>query len=750
MKLNFPRRRMILFYTAYLVCTINGIAQKNIPTYLDEAIPMEERIENALLLMTLEEKIAMCHAQSKFSTPGCPRLGIPEIWMSDGPHGVRMEFEWDTWTHADWTNDSCTAFPALTCLAATFNPQLSYEYGKAIGEEARFRKKDIILGPGVNIYRTPLSGRNFEYMGEDPYLSSIMVVPYIEGVQKNGVAACMKHFALNNQEKWRNSINIEVSNRALHEIYLPAFKAGVEKGKVWAVMGSYNKYKGMYCSHNDILINRILKGDWNFNGVLITDWGSAHDTEQAAKYGLDIEMGTWTNGLSWGLSAAYNKYHMAQPFLRKIQNNELPESLLDDKIRRILRLCFRTNMNRNRPWGSFGTVEHANIARRIAEEGIVLTKNEQSFFPIPKDKNIKIAVIGENAIKKLTEGGGSSELKPKKEIPPLQGLIEKYGKGNVLYSMGYASGPPSYDEIIPSPYNADSLLTAAVNIAEQADIVLFIGGLNKNNSEDCEGDDRKDFHLSFGQDKLINELLKVNRKLGVILISGNAVAMPWIKEVPGIIQSWYLGSESGTALANIISGETNPSGKLPFSYPKRLEDNSAHYFGTESYPGDSLNVYYKDDIFVGYRWHDTRKITPLFAFGHGLSYTTFKYGTLNTDKENYLTTDTIRIQFPITNTGNRDGAETVQIYIGQKKPSIPRPTKELKGFQKVFLKTGETKMVTINIAVWDLAYYDESEQKWLVEVDKYNIYCASASDNIKTQKQVVIKEQKSKEKDILK
>lgn len=334
--------KKLFFYGLFSLFLLQANGQsKQVPVYLDDSKPVETRIEDALSRMTLEEKIAMIHAQSKFSTPGVPRLGIPEIWMSDGPHGVRMEIDWDTWNHAGWTNDSCTAFPALTCLAATFNPELSLKYGNALGEESRFRKKDVILGPGVNIYRTPMNGRNFEYMGEDPYLASKMVVPFIKGVQQNGVAATMKHFALNNQELWRGHIDVEVSDRALYEIYLPAFKAGVEDGGVWAIMGSYNKYRGQYCSHHERLINQILKGEWKYDGIVVTDWGSAHDTREAALYGLDVEMGTWTNGLTWGESFAYDNYYLAQPYLRMLKSGELPMSTLDDKVRRVLRLNFR-------------------------------------------------------------------------------------------------------------------------------------------------------------------------------------------------------------------------------------------------------------------------------------------------------------------------------------------------------------------------------------------------------------------------
>jgi len=700
--------------------------------YLDESKPTNERIEDALKRMTLEEKIAICHAQSKFSTPGCPRLGIPEIWMSDGPHGVRMEFAWDSWSHADWTNDSCTVYPALSCLAATFNPALSLQYGNAIGEEARYRKKDIILGPGVNIYRTPLNGRNFEYFGEDPFLTSKLVVPYILGVQKNGVAACMKHFALNNQEHLRDVINVEASDRALNEIYLPAFKAGVIEGKVWAVMGSYNKFRGQYSSHNELLVNKILKGDWKFDGVLLTDWGSAHNTDEAARNGLDIEMGSWTNGLTWGLSSAYDNYYLAQPFLKKIKNGTLPVSLLDEKVRRILRLNFRTNMDRNRSYGKKLTPEHKAIALKIAEEGIVLLKNDKGFFPIEAGRYKKIAVIGENAVKKLTQGGGSSELKPQEEISPLQGMINKYGKEHVVFSLGYASGEPNYSNELPSPYNSDSLVAAAIETAKNTDVVILFGGLNKNFRQDCEGDDRKNMELPFGQNELITKLLEVNKNLGIVIMSGNAVSMPWINKVNGLMQSWYLGSQGGVASANIISGAANPSGKLPFTIPKKLEDNGANSFGSKVYPGDSINVVYKEDILVGYRWFDTKKIEPLFPFGYGLSYTTFAYGKAKTDKAIYGKDETVKVSFTLTNSGKIDGAEIAQLYITQKNPTLIRPAKELKGFTKTFLKAGETQTVEMYLKVSDMAYYNDKIGAWTLEPDDYVISVAASSRSIKS------------------
>lgn len=700
---------------------------------------IENKIDSIISLLTLEEKVAMCHAQSKFSTPGVDRLGIPEIWMSDGPHGVRGEINWDDWGYANWTNDSITAFPALTCLAATFNPKLSKEYGISLGEEARYRKKDVLLGPGVNIYRTPLNGRNFEYMGEDPYLASKMVVPYIQGVQQNGVAACVKHFALNNQELWRNHINVEVSDRALYEIYLPAFKAAVIEGKVWSLMGAYNQFKGQYTTHNQILMNTFLKEDWAFDGVVISDWGSTHNTNEAALNGLDIEMGTGTDGLTTSTKNTYDYYYLANPFLEKLKNNEVSEDVLNDKVRRILRLMFRTNMNPNRSFGRMNNQEHLDVARKIAAEGIVLLKNENSFFPINPSKKITIAVIGENATKSMTIGGGSSELKAKKEISPLQGLKNKYKNATILYGLGYASGPSAYGRVIPSTLDADKLKNEAVALASKADVVLFFGGLNKNHQQDCEGGDRQEFELPFGQNELLNELLKVNKNIGVLLVSGNAVEIPWIDNVKALMQTWYLGSETGNAIADVISGDVNPSGKLPFSFPKKLNDNAAHSFGKLSYPGDSINQYYKEDILVGYRWHDTKKIKPLFAFGEGKSYTTFKLSDFKTDKKEYAQNETITISGNVINTGEIDGAEVVQVYVGKSKSKVKRALKELKGFQKVTVLKGGTESVEILINTNDLSFYDESISNWNLEKGDYLIYVGNASNNISKEIKITIK-----------
>lgn len=731
--------RLKLFLFALLA--VSGLQAQTImkPIYLDKNQPIEKRVEDALSRMTLEEKVAMCHAQSKFSSHGVPRLGIPEIWMSDGPHGVREEIEWDAWGAAKWTNDSCTAFPALTCLAATFNPALSHAYGVAIGEEARYRRKDILLGPGVNIYRTPLNGRNFEYMGEDPYLASEMCVPYIQGVQENGVSACVKHFALNNQETWRGHIDVQLSDRALYEIYLPAFKAAVEKGDVWSVMGSYNQLRGEHCCHNDLLLNKILKGDWKFDGVVVTDWGGAHDTKQAAMNGLDIEMGSYTNGLTSESTFTYNDYFLADPFLKMLKDGEVPMSVLNDKVRRILRLTFRTTMMPDRPYGRFVCEDHSTTARRVAEEGVVLLKNDKQFLPVAPGKYKKIAVIGENASRSMTEGGGSSTLKVKYEVSPLDGFKEVYGADHIVYAKGYSSGPSVYGQVIAPKEDQTALFDEAVKAARNADVVFYVGGLNKNHEQDCEAGDRITYNLPFNQDHLLQEILKVNKNVVVMLISGNAVAMPWLKDAPAVLQTWYLGSESGNAIAEILSGKVNPSGKLPFTFGAKLDDYGAHSFGKIAYPGDSVKEEYKEDILVGYRWFDTKKIKPLFPFGYGLSYTSFEYGKISSDKKEYAADDMIKVSFTLKNTGTKDGAEAVQVYASQLKAPVVRPAKELKAFDKVYLKAGETKTVELQIKAKDLAYFDETSHSWKLDAGTFVLSNAASAGDVKSSIKILIK-----------
>ena len=721
------------------------------PIYLDESKNIEERIEDALSRMTLDEKIAVIHAQSKFSSAGIKRLGFPDFWTDDGPHGVRPDVLWDEWEQAGQTNDSCVAFPALSCLAATWNPQMARLYGESLGEEALYRNKAMILGPGVNIYRTPLNGRNFEYMGEDPWLASRMVVPYVQGLQSKGVAACVKHYALNNDEDFRHQVNVIVDDRTLHEIYLPAFRAAVTEGHAWGIMGAYNLYRNQHNCHNDILLNQILKRDWQFDGVVVSDWGGAHNTEEAIKNGLDLEFGTWTDGLTMGKTNAYDNYYLADAYKRLIREGKYTERELNDKVRRVLRLFFRTTMNKHKGYGFLCSESHYEVARSIAEEGIVLLKNDKvktkkngaaiSLLPLRLDDAKRILVVGENAIKMMTVGGGSSSLKAQFEILPLDGLRKAIGnKVEIDYARGYVGDTvQSYNGVtvgrsLYETRTADVLRNEAVEKAKGADYVIFFGGLNKSDFQDCEGHDRKQYGLPYGQDELVEALLTVNKNFVFVNISGNAVAMPWMSRVPAIVQGWFLGSETGEALANVLLGVVNPSGKLPFTWSATLNDVPAHRLN--AYPGiwrtqhDIIDEEYKEGLFVGYRGVDKFKTKPLFAFGHGLSYTSFALGKAIADKSEMTREDKISFTLSVTNTGSCAGSEVVQLYVSDVKSSLPRPLKELKAFKKVFLQPGETQNVTLTIDVNALSFYDDSKQNWVAEPGDFVALIGTSSDHL--------------------
>ena len=705
------------------------------PVYLDESRPLEERVEDALSRMTLEEKVKILHAQSKFSSAGVPRLGIPDLWTTDGPHGIRPEVLWDEWSQAGWTNDSCVAFPALTCLAATWSEEMSALYGKSIGEEARYREKDVLLGPGVNIYRTPLNGRNFEYMVEDPYLASRMVVPYIQEVQKNGVAVCVKHFALNNQESLRHQYDAIIDDRTLNEIYLPAFKAAVQEGGAWSIMGAYNLYKGQHLCHNQYILNDILKKDWGFDGAVISDWGGCHDTDQAITNGLDLEFGTWTDGLTMGATNGYDAYYLADPYLERLRDGRASEEVLNEKARRVLRLNFRTAMRKDKPNGSLCSPEHYDAARRIADEGIVLLKNNDNVLPISRKAGSRILVVGENAVKMMTEGGGSSSLKVQREVLPLDGIRAAAGEGvTVEFERGYVGDiSGSYNGVVTGQdlsesRSAEELIEDACLKAKDADAVIFIGGLNKSSHQDCEDSDRFGLGLPYGQDAVIEALAKVNPRLAVVIVSGNAVAMPWVDNVNAIVEAWYCGSQSGTALADIIFGDVNPSGKLPVTFPVRLEDNGAHALG--AYDPASTEAHYSEGIFVGYRWAQKKDIKPLFAFGHGLSYTTFSYSEAEISRTTMSENGNVTVSVNVTNTGDREGKEIVQLYIGDDECSVERPVMELKAFRKVSIKPGETVRVSFPVNADMLKFY--GTDGWTLEKGSFTAYVGAASDDIRT------------------
>ena len=738
-------------------------AAQQLPLYLDTTQPIEQRIEDALGRMTLREKIGIIHAQSKFSSPGVARLGIPELWCTDGPHGIRPDVLWDEWNQAGCTNDSCTAFPALTCLAATWNPELALAYGQSIGEEARYRQKAVLLGPGVNICRTPLNGRSFEYMGEDPYLSGRMGVQYVKGVQQQGVAVCVKHYALNNNEHERYQSNANVDERTLREIYLPAFEAAIVEGGAWTLMGGYNLFRDQHACHNQYLMNEVLKGEWGFDGAIISDWGGTQSTMEAIYNGLDLEYGTWTDGLQMGATNAYDNYMMAAPYLQLIEQGKVGQEELNDKVRRVLRLIFRTTMNPNRPFGSLNSEKHVQTAINVGAEGIVLLQNNplmqgkkqvaDPILPIDLGSVKNILVVGENAVKMMTVGGGSSSLKARYEVSPLDGLKARLAKTGtkVEWVRGYVGDPGGeYNGVTTGQNLNDSrtpaeLTAEAVEKAKQADVVIFIGGLNKADHMDAEGTDRLQYGLPYGQDELIEALAEANPRLVVVNISGNAVSMPWVKKVPAIVQDWYLGSEAGTSLAAVLVGDQNPSGHLPMTWYASLDQCSVHapvlkegkqkVADPRRYPGiartDTVpniwDIYYDEGLYVGYRWIDKQKLQPLFPFGHGLSYTTFEVANAKCQMSGTLPTVTVEVK----NTGDRAGAQVIQLYVQDVKSSVERPVKELKAFQKVFLQPGETQTVSLSLNERAFQFYDADAKAWRAEPGKFNFLIGTSSQDIK-------------------
>ncbi|HLP76260.1 MAG TPA: glycoside hydrolase family 3 C-terminal domain-containing protein, partial [Candidatus Paceibacterota bacterium] len=679
------------------------------PLYRDASQPLESRVEDLLGRLTLEEKISLLHGDSKFTTAAIPRLGIPRRWLSDGPHGVREDIGPDTWNPAGRTDDFATAMPAGICLAATWNPDLGFRVGEAIGQEARARGKDIMLGPGVNILRTPLCGRNFEYLGEDPFLAARMCVGYIRGEQSAGVASCVKHFALNNQEFERGTINVEVDERALRELYLPAFDAAVREAGVWTVMGAYNRFRGQQCCHNDYLLNKILKEEWGFKGLVMSDWSGTHDTRESVFNGLDLEMGT---------EGKYSNFYLAQPYLDLLKKGEVPMSGLDDKVRRNLRVMLATGvLDAQRKPGSINTAAHQTVARQVAEEGIVLLKNEKQTLPLDAGKLKTIAVIGENATRLHSAGGDSSGIKAFYEITSLQGIVSRAGKSvNVIYSEGYRKN------------GGADLAERAVLAAKSADAVIYIGGLNHDRGFDCEGADRKDLKLPYGQDELIQKIVAANPKT-VVVLEGTMVEMDaWLDKVPALLQAWFPGMEGGNALARVLFGDINPSGKLPATFPKKLSDSPAHALG--NYPGTNGTVTYAEGVLVGYRWFDTKNIEPLFPFGFGLSYTTFKYSNLKLVPA-AGSNEVVTAQFEIENTGKVAGAEVAQLYVHQKNPRLTRPEKDLKGFKKISLKPGEKQTVSIPLNKAAFAYYDDTKKSWVTDNDSFEILVGGSSRDIR-------------------
>ena len=709
------------------------------PRYLDPALPVEARIDDLMSRMTLDEKIGLVHANGLFRSGGVPRLNVPYLWTDDGPQGVREEVGLNSWAPAGQTDDFATALPPGCTLAATWNPELAQECGRVIGEEACARKKNVILGPGMNIVRTPLCGRNYDYYGEDPWLASRMAVGYVRGLQSEQTVACIKHFALNNQEKDRGTIDVEVDERALREIYLPAFEASVREGGALAVMGAYNKFRGEHCCSNNTLLNVILKGEWGFQGAVISDWGGTHDTHEAVTKGLDLEMGS---------RPPYDDFKMAKAFRDGVQNGTYPLALLDDKVRRDLRMLFASGAVDGRNPGSINTRAHLDVTRRIAEEAIVLLKNEDSLLPIDTSKVKSIAVIGENAVRKFAAGGNSAGVKAFSEITALEGIVERAGGAvNIVYSEGYrqpvphrSSGPDNAgvktsELSAASPEESQELADRAVLAAKGSDLVILVAGLTHQAHADDEGTDRYDLSLPARQAELIGRVVAANPRTVVVLVDGSPVEMdPWLSQVPGVVQAWYGGSEAGRALAAVLFGDVNPSGKLPVTFPKALADTPAFQGGARAYPGVDGVVHYDEGLLVGYRWYDTKKIEPLFPFGFGLSYTSFAYSKAHCveGKANLLECD-------ITNTGTRAGAEVVQVYSQAVDSPIARPEKELKGFAKVSLAPGETKTVQIALSERWNSYYSVEKHAWTPESGKFRMLVGSSSRDIRLQLETLAK-----------
>lgn len=696
---------------------------------------MEKKIEQLIKKMTLAEKVGMLHANSKFYTNGVKRLGIPQWALSDGPHGVRAEMNLHNWQYAGWTNDSATCFPPGTSMAASWNIQLTKQRGYVLGEEARARKKDVLLGPGINIIRTPLCGRNFEYLSEDPYLISQLSVAYIQALQSKDVAASVKHFVANNEEINRTSVDITMSERALREIYLPGFKSSVEEGGALTVMGAYNKFRGDWCTENSYLGRNILRDEFKFTGVYMSDWNATHSTEKAALAGMDLEMGT--------INDNYNNWYFADPLIKAVKEGRLSESVVNEKVANILRVMFKTKVfdSKNREKGSINTKEHQQAAYRSAVEAVILLKNEQNILPLDIAKLKSVAVIGDNATRKHTNGGLSSEIKALYEITPLQAITEKFGKQlTINFAQGYKKQSTFFEDRNIGQQHTDTidwkLVKEAVEQAKKSDVALIFAGLNHD--FDTESTDKIHARLPYGQYTLIQEVAKVNPRTVVVVIAGSAVELAAIVyRVPAIVWAGYGGMEAGNAVIDVLSGKEFPSGKLPFTLPVSLDQFPAHALG--NYAGRNKQTHYEEDILVGYRWFDSKNIQPQYPFGFGLSYTQFKLSDVTTNKKEYSPADEISVQVTIQNTGIREGAEVVQLYTSQTNSPVMRPTKELKAFQKVFLKPGESKNIQLKMQAKELAYYDERTSKWMLDSGEFELHIGTSSRDIRSSLPINIK-----------
>jgi len=713
-----------------------SIAQKQVDEKYDGkklSTKFDAKIDSLIAEMTLEEKIGMLHANTMFSSGGVERLGIPELKMADGPLGVREEISKDNWSAAGWDNDFATYYPAGGGLSATWNTDLAYAFGNSVGQETRARGKDMLLSPAINIIRTPLGGRTYEYFSEDPFLNKKLSVPFVVGLQDNDVMACVKHYAANNQETNRDFVDVQIDERALREIYLPAYKAVITEANAYSVMGAYNKFRGDYLCENDYMLNKVLREEWGFKGIVVSDWAAVHTTVKTLKNGLDIEMGT---------PKPFNEFFLADKLIAAAKAGDISEGEINKHVKRILTVLFNIKAidGENRVEGSIATEAHYQDAYKIASESVVLLKNDKNILPLKLDEVKSIAVIGNNAIKKNALGGFGAGVKTKREITPLEGLKNRLPESiTINYAEGYVeryrennndikedithNGPITVNDLDPDK------MEEAIEAAKKSDITIFLAGSNRD--YETEASDRLNLDLPFGQEELIEKVLEVNPNTIIVMIAGAPFDIKNISEKSSaLVWSWFNGSEGGNALADVLLGNINPSGKLPWTMPKKLEDSPAH--ATHSFPGDSLLVY-TEGILVGYRWFDTKKVEPLYPFGYGLSYTDFEFSHLKTDKETYDAKDVIEITFNIKNTGNVDGKEVAQLYISDPESYVEKAAKELKGFKKVFVKSGASEIVTIQVPVEELAYYNETKKEWLVESGTYTIKLGKSSRDIQNE-----------------
>ena len=716
---------LLTFLTAFCITSANGNAPITKTKRLSKEVKMEKKIDSLLHLMTLEEKIAMLHGKGTFTSAGAKRLGIPDLTSADGPLGIREEIMNDGWGTAKWTTDSATFFPNGSALAATWNPSLAYRYGESMGEEARARNKDMLLAPAINITRTPLGGRTFEYMSEDPLLNSLLAVSTIKGIQSQSVAACVKHFALNNQETERGVVNVEVGERALREIYLPAFKAAIVDAKSLTIMAAYNKFRGTYCAENDYLLNKILRGEWNFKGLVVSDWGGVHSTIGTGNIGLEIEMGS---------AGSYDKWYMATPLLEAVKTGQVSIAAIDAKVARILRVMLQTSMKENRPAGELNTPKHYKTSYDIASESIVLLKNDKQLLPLNTAKIKSIAVIGDNATRKFASGGFGAGVKTKYEITALRGLQNRMDKSvSILFAQGYKAkinNDNTMDTADPT------LVNEAVELAKKCDVAILFIGSNRNYEE--EGKDRTTLELPFNELTLVNAVTAANPNTIVVVVAAAPYDLNEIKKNNHtIVWSWFNGSEGGNALADVLIGKINPSGKLPFTFPVKLDDSPAHALKT--FPGDNQIANYQEGILVGYRWYDTKKVEPLYCFGYGLSYSNFAYSALTSDKKTYNKNDKINVTVKVKNTSPVAGKEIIQLYVSHLKSAALQPEKELRNFQKILIAPGKEETVKMEINVNNLAYFDENSSQWIVEPGTYKLMVGSSSKDIRQTSEIIIK-----------